>query len=136
MGATDELWNEPLMGLLRDLPPSGGLSAARCGSRLKSIFDRVKEEIADAVAAEFDQDDEAMDESKLKAILEARTNARLKETQADVFRVMMELAPRCADGCVRDNRRGARLSGGARSIGGPSARPYTKFRAKGGACDR
>ena len=89
-GAMDEVWREPLMNLLRDLPPSGGLAAARFGSRLKGIFDRVKEEIADAVAEEFDQDDGALDESKIKAILEARTNARLKETQADVFRIMVD----------------------------------------------
>ena len=33
----------------------------------------------------MDQDDEALDESRLKEILEARTNARLKEVQAEVF---------------------------------------------------
>lgn len=89
-GALDEVWRAPLMDILHDMPPTGGLDAARTASRLKGILDTVKDGIADAVVEELDQNDEALDESKLKVILEARTNSRLKEVQADVFRVMLD----------------------------------------------
>jgi len=89
-GALDEVWRAPLMDILHDMPPTGGLDAARTASRLKGILDTVKDGIADAVVDELDQNDEALDESKLKVILEARTNSRLKEVQADVFRVMLD----------------------------------------------
>ncbi len=88
-GALQEVWYAPLMNVLYEMPPTGGLDASRLASRLKGILDRVKEGIADAVAEELGHDDEALDESKLKVILEARTNAKLKEVQADVFRVML-----------------------------------------------
>lgn len=86
----DAAWRVPLMEVLHDLPPSGGLSATRLASQLKGVFDEVKAEIADAVAEDLEQRDEALDESKLKDILAARTNARLKEVQADVFRIMLD----------------------------------------------
>ncbi len=89
-GAMDEVWGEPLMNILRDLPPANGLGASRLGSRLKELFDTVKAGIADAVNEDLDQTDEALDESRLKGILEARTNARLKEVQADVFREILD----------------------------------------------
>lgn len=89
-GAMDEVWHAPLMQILYDMPPTGGLDAARMASRLKGILDAVKDGISDSVVEELDQNDEALDESKLKVILEARTNARLKEVQADVFRVMLD----------------------------------------------
>lgn len=90
VGALDELWRAPLMETLYEMPPTGGLDAARMASRLKAIMDAVKDGISDAVIEELDQNDEALDESKLKVILEARTNSRLKEVQADVFRVMLD----------------------------------------------
>jgi len=83
-------WQLPLMHILQEMPPAGGLDASRLASRLKAILDKVKEGIADGVMEELDQNDEALDESKLKVIVEARTNARLKEVQADVFRVMLD----------------------------------------------
>ena len=88
--AENEIWHAPLMNILQSLPPTGGLDAARLASQLKGIFDVVKEDISDAVIETLDQNDEALDESKLKVILEARTNARLKEVHADVFRVMLD----------------------------------------------
>lgn len=88
--ARDDVWRDQLMNVLHSLPPSGGLGAARLASQLKALFDRVKEGISDAVIEDLDQNDEALDESKLKAILDARTNARLKEVQADVFRVILD----------------------------------------------
>ena len=78
------------MDILRELPPSGGLGAARLASQLKGLFDVVKAGIADLVAEDLDHNDEAMDESKMKEILEARINARLKEVQAEVFRIMLD----------------------------------------------
>ncbi len=89
-GAMDAVWQGPLMQVLRDLPPTGGLGAARLASQLKGLFDTVKAGIADSVVEELDQNDEALDESKLKVILEARTSARLREVQADVFRVVLD----------------------------------------------
>lgn len=89
-GAMDAVWHASLMEILHNLPPTGGLGAARLASQLKGLFDVVKAGIADAVEDDLDQNDEALDESKLKAILEARTNARLKEVQADVFRVILD----------------------------------------------
>lgn len=89
-GSVDQVWHAPLMEILHALPPTGGLGAARLASQMKGLFDAVKAVIADAVAGEFDSADEALDESKLKDILEARTNARLKEVQADVFRVVLD----------------------------------------------
>jgi DNA polymerase-3 subunit delta' len=89
-GPMDDVWKSQLMNVLYNLPPTGGLGASRLASQFKSMFDRVKEGISDAVIEELDQNDEALDETKLKAILDARTNARLKEVQADVFRVMLD----------------------------------------------
>lgn len=89
-GAMNTVWQEPLTEILYNLPPTGGLDAARLASQLKGLFDVVKAEISDAVVEELDQNDEGLDESKLKAILDARTNARLKEVQGEVFRVMLD----------------------------------------------
>jgi len=89
-GLADEVWRTPLMNILFDLPPSGGLDAARLASRMKALFDAVKSGISDVVIEEMDQNDEALDESKLKDILDARINARLKAVQATVFRVMLD----------------------------------------------
>ncbi|MEN7973329.1 MAG: hypothetical protein ABFR47_05795 [Verrucomicrobiota bacterium] len=89
-GGADAVWQEPLMEILRDLPAAGGLDAARLASRLKGLFDTLKAGISDAVMEDLDQGDEALDESKLKVVVEARTSARLKEVQADVFRVMLD----------------------------------------------
>lgn len=89
-GSGDSIWAAPLKQLLLDLPPSGGLDASRLAGRLKGIFDTVKAEIADAVEDEFAGTNEAMDESKVKVILEARINSRLKEVQGEVFRVILD----------------------------------------------
>ena len=89
-GAEGSLWHTPLMELLRELPPSSGLDAARLAGKLKAILDEVKSEIAGAVEEELEVADEALDESKLKEILDARTNARLKEVQSEVFRIMLD----------------------------------------------
>jgi len=89
-GAMHALWEAPLMEVVRELPPSGGLDAARLAGRLKTILDTVKAEIAGMVEDGLGSDDEALDESKLKEVLDARTNARLKEVQAEVFRVMLD----------------------------------------------
>ena len=89
-GVLEELWRAPLMDLLHELPPNGGLAAARLAGKLKAILDMVKAAIADAVEEELGDDDAALDESKLKEILAARTNARLKEVQGEVFRVMLD----------------------------------------------
>ncbi|MCF7816727.1 MAG: hypothetical protein K9M54_02495 [Kiritimatiellales bacterium] len=89
-GVLEELWRSPLMDLLRGLPPNGGLAAARLAGTLKSILDTVKAAISDAVEEELGGGDEALDETKLKEILAARTNARLKEVQGEVFRVMLD----------------------------------------------
>ena len=83
-------WQAPLMQVLHDLPPASGLDASRLGSSLKGLFDVVKAGIAESVESDLDQNEEALDESKLKVILEARTSSRLKEVQADVFRVMLD----------------------------------------------
>ncbi len=88
--ATEALWNAPLMEILYELPPRSGLGASRLAGKLKAILDAVKAEIAGAVEEELGGDDEALDESKLKEILDARTNARLKEVQSDVFRIMLD----------------------------------------------
>ncbi|RKX43104.1 MAG: hypothetical protein DRP64_08715 [Verrucomicrobia bacterium] len=89
-GGNDATWEAPLMQLLHELPPGGGLDAARLAGKLKGILDTVKTEIADAVEEDLDQNDEALDESKLKDVLDARINARLKEVQAEVFRIMLD----------------------------------------------
>jgi len=86
----DTVWQKPLMEVMRELPPAGGLDAARLAGRLKTILDVVKAEIAYAVEEELGSNDEALDESKLKDVLDARTNARLKEVQAEVFRIMLD----------------------------------------------
>ena len=89
-GAMDADWQGPLLDILHDLPPSGGLDAARLASQLKGLFDTVKAGIADAVEDDPGLSEDALDESKLKDILAARINAQLKEVQADVFRVMLD----------------------------------------------
>jgi DNA polymerase-3 subunit delta' len=83
-------WREPLIKNLCDLPPSDGLSAARLAGRLKTLLNEVRDSMAGEIEAEIGFDDETLDPSKRKAVLEARTNARLKEVQADVFRVMLD----------------------------------------------
>jgi DNA polymerase-3 subunit delta' len=89
-GAMDAEWQVPLLDILHDLPPSRGLDAARLASQLKSLFDTVRAGIADAVETDLGMGGESIDEAKLKDILAARINARLKEVQADVFRVMLD----------------------------------------------
>lgn len=89
-GMPDSVWQGPLMNVLRALPPASGLDAARLASSLKSMFDTIKAGIADAVEADLDQADEALDESKLKDIVDARINSLLKEVQAEVFRVILD----------------------------------------------
>ena len=86
----DTLWETPLMDLLRELPVTSGLGASRLAGKLKAILDRVKAEISEAVEEELGSGGEALDESKLKVILEARINSRLKEVQGEVFRVMLD----------------------------------------------
>ena len=86
----DADWQAPLQDILHDLPPSGGLDAARLASQMKALFDTVRTGIADAGEADLGKGGESIDEAKLKDILAARTNARLKEVQADVFRVMLD----------------------------------------------
>jgi DNA polymerase-3 subunit delta' len=88
-GTANANWNASLMELLRDMPPKNGLAAARLAGQLKAIFDVVKAEISDAVDADFDAD-EGLDESKLKEIFDSRVSARLKEVQAEVFRVLLD----------------------------------------------
>jgi len=88
--AMDETWRAPLMAILHDLPPSSGLSAAGLASRLKGLFDTVKAGIADVVEEDFSRRDEALDESRTKDILAARTHALLKEVQSEVFRVILD----------------------------------------------
>jgi hypothetical protein len=86
----DADWRLPLMNVLYDLPPSNGLSAARLASQLNTLFDVIKAGIADLVEEELGQRAEALDETKMKDILAARTHARLKEVQADVCRVILD----------------------------------------------
>ncbi len=86
----NSVWYIPLMKVLRELPPASGLDAARLAGSMKKLFDVVKSGISDAVEDDLDYADEALDESKLKVILEARVGSRLKEVQADVFRVMLD----------------------------------------------
>jgi hypothetical protein len=78
------------MEILRDLPPRSGLGAALVAGRLKAIFDEVKGGISEAVSEELNLDEKALDESKLKIILESRTTALLKEVQAEVFRLVLD----------------------------------------------
>ncbi len=89
-GVSDADWRAPLMEILYDLPPAGGLSASRLASQMKGLFDGVKTGISEAVQADLGQSEEALDESKVKDILAARTNAKLKEVQSDVFREMLD----------------------------------------------
>jgi len=89
-GETEALWNAPLLGILHELPPRSGLGAARLAGNLKAILDTVKTEIAAVVEEDLASADEALDESKLKETLDARTNARLKEVQSEVFRIMLD----------------------------------------------
>jgi DNA polymerase-3 subunit delta' len=89
-GLIREEWRDPLIGILRGLPPAGGLGAAHLAGRLKALMDQMKAQISDEVAEEIDKNDKTLDESRFKGILEARTNARLKEVQAAVFRVMLD----------------------------------------------
>jgi hypothetical protein len=57
---------------------------------LKGLFDTVKAGIADVVEEDFSRRDEALDESRTKDILAARTHALLKEVQSEVFRVILD----------------------------------------------
>ena len=88
--AMDSLWHAPLMEMLYELPPKNGLGAARVAGKLKAIFDEVKAEIGDTVMEALGTADEALDENKLKDVLDARINARLKEVQSEVFRIMLD----------------------------------------------
>jgi DNA polymerase-3 subunit delta' len=89
-GSTDELWETPLLEIMRQLPPRGGLDAARLAGQLKSILDAVRDEIIQSVEEELGGSSEALDESKIKETLDARTNARLREVQSTIFQVMLD----------------------------------------------
>jgi len=84
-----ESWHEPLLNLLREMPPKNGLDAARLASGLKAILDQVKKEVSTRVTQQFNHN-ENLDESKLKTIFESRVGAQLKETQAELFRVILD----------------------------------------------
>lgn len=87
-GILEELWKEPLMDLLLELPPTGGLGATRLAGKMKHILDVVKKEISNTISEELSKD-ATLDISKLKEILEARTKARLKEVQSEIFRMLL-----------------------------------------------
>ena len=83
-------WAEPLMDILQQLPPVNGLAAARLADRLHGLFGGLKTEIAESVRENLEEAVEAVDETKLKVILEARTSAQLKEVQSEVLSVMTD----------------------------------------------
>ena len=83
-------WREELLAILRELPPRTGLDASLLAGRLKGLFDGLRAEISDAVSAELGSEAESMDAARLKTTVEARVNARLKEVQAEVFRVLLD----------------------------------------------
>lgn len=85
-----EAWRLPLMNILHDFPPANGLAASRLAVQLKGLFDGLKAEISAAVEEDLGRSEESLEEDKLKEILDARTGARLKEMQAEVFRVMLD----------------------------------------------
>ncbi|MBN2786547.1 MAG: hypothetical protein JXR25_17150 [Pontiellaceae bacterium] len=86
----DAVWRQPLLDILRDLPPANGLSAARLASQMKGLSDFIKAGIAEMVEADIGQNEAALDESKLKEILAARTLARLKEVLAEILQAMLD----------------------------------------------
>lgn len=87
---SNEVWRLPIMNILKDFPPTNGLSASRLAVQLKCLFDGLKAEISAAVEDDLGRSEESLEEAKLKEILDARTGARLKEVQAEVFRVMLD----------------------------------------------
>ena len=84
-----ELWYEPLLEILREMPPSSGLAAFQLASRFKKLLDQIKERVSDEISEQFNPD-EAIDESKRKEIFESRVKARLKEVQARLFRIILD----------------------------------------------
>ena len=77
-----------LLELLQACPPSSGLEAARLAGMLKAISDQSQKGISSAIQEE--EAEEALDEANRKKIIEARTNARLKEAQAEIFRTLLD----------------------------------------------
>jgi light-regulated signal transduction histidine kinase (bacteriophytochrome) len=55
---------------------------------LKAISDQTQKGISSAIQEE--DAEEALDEANRKKIIEARTNARLKEAQAEIFRTLLD----------------------------------------------
>jgi DNA polymerase III subunit delta' len=80
-------WKEPLLGILRDLPPSSAPEAALLTGRLIVLLNSLKKEF-EADEAERIPDD--LPAKEAKPLLDARTSARLIETRADMLRTMLK----------------------------------------------
>jgi len=79
-------WKEPLLDILRDFPPTSapvaGLAAARLAAILKELYKIFEKE-------ELENIPEDLSAKESKALLEARSTARMIEARSDILRTML-----------------------------------------------
>ena len=79
-------WKEPLLDILREFPPTSapvaGLAAARLAAILKELYKIFEKE-------ELENIPEDLSAKESKALLEARSTARMIEARSDILRTML-----------------------------------------------
>ena len=80
-------WKDSLLDILSDLPPVNVTSATLCTSRITALLNELKKEF-EAQEAERIPDDLSAKESK--ALLDARSTARLIESRTELLRTMIQ----------------------------------------------
>ncbi len=88
--ADDEVskhWKEPLLDILRELPPASDPQAGLLTGRLVVLLNDLKKEFEADEAETLPQD---LPAKEAKALLDGRAGARLVEARADILRTMLK----------------------------------------------
>lgn len=81
-----EHWREPLLDILRDLPPKNVTEAELFSSRINALLNELKKEFT---SEEKERIPEDLSAKESKALLDARSTARLIEARTELLRVML-----------------------------------------------
>jgi len=80
------LWKRPLLDLLRDLPPVDPTGAGLLSVRLLGLLDELKKEFEEEEAERIPDD---LTAKESKALLDARSTARLIEVRTEILRTLL-----------------------------------------------
>lgn len=79
-------WKEPLLDILRQMPPSSAPQASLLAGRLIVLLNELKKEFADEESDRLPEDMPAKD---AKALLDGRSTARMIEARAEILRIIL-----------------------------------------------